>query len=168
MRCSAKLTRARGQQPRVVCESRFCQGLEAQCQLCKTIYSLSADACPNCSFSGPVKKQNVDTLACVVCSSPCFRSDIIAPLLPSGKACGHGMCQSCVVETVNYSIAQKTLVSLFKCSYPSCPGLYEVSQFQAALEAQQDPAKKAKIDELYNIQSMHAFISKHNPGEILL
>jgi hypothetical protein len=168
-RCNAKLTRPSGQQkPRVVCESRFCQGLEAQCQFCKTTYGLDEAVCPKCKDRGPLQKRASNTVTCSVCMCPCFASDIVTSLMSSGKPCGHGMCQSCVAEIVNTAIAQKSLVSLLKCPKSGCSGQYDVSQFQTALVLLQDPQTKMKMDELYVLQSQFTFISKQTPGDILL
>ena len=169
MRCNAKLTRPPGQRhAKVVCTSPFCQGTEAQCQLCKTIYSLSEATCPNCREKGSVQKRNLNTVDCGVCKCPCFRSDVIVPVLPNRKPCGHGMCQSCVAEIVLMAVTEKTLVSLFKCPNHQCKAQYDVSQFQTALVAMKDPETTKKMNEFHSLQGLFTFISTQPPGEVLL
>lgn len=105
---------------------------------------------------------------CRVCYAFCFSVDIVAPFLPNKQPCEHGMCRSCVSNIVNEAIESKSLVSLFKCQKSGCKGIYEVSQFEALLEALEDPESKAKMSILYTLQGLHTFISKKLKDDILL
>ena len=151
-----------------MCESRFCQGLEAQCQLCKTTYNISDMTCPNCKDRGALKKRDSRYKQCAVCHCPCAPQDIIAAILPNEKPCPHGICQSCVSEALDIAVDTKSLVSVYQCSHSGCNGRFNLKQFEQVLVAIEDAQSSQKLNFLYEIESRFSFIMSKKDNEVVL